>query len=143
MYGTNYGAYPYQQNGAYGYSGYSTPAYQPPQQVQQQPINTNKMYANGIEDVRCRQLPANSDFIFLDNDKPIIYRKTTDATGKMNIEMFKIIPYEEEEKKVQPTMNPADYVSVEDFRRLEQQFNELRASLSKDEPAKATPKKTI
>lgn len=141
MYGTNYGGYPYPPNASYGSYGYTAPAYQPSQQVQQS-ANTNKMYATGIEDVRCRQLPANSDFIFLDNDKPIIYRKTTDATGKMNVEMFKIVPYEEEAKP-QQVMDPSNYVSVEDFRRLEQQFNELRDSLSKDEPAKATTKKTI
>jgi anthranilate/para-aminobenzoate synthase component I len=146
IYGTpNYGAYPYQQNGAYGYTGYSAPMYQqtaPQPSVQPQTVNTNKMYATGLEDVRCRQLPVNSDYIFLDNDKPLIYRKTTDATGKMNIEVFKIVPYQEEEKPKQE-IDLSNYVSREDFRRLEQQFDELRESINKGESAKATPKKTV
>ena len=73
-FGSNpYGGYPY-QNSYYG-AGYSNPVYQPP--VQQAQSNTNKLYVNGIEDVRLRNLPNNSDYIFLDNDKPLIYRKTT------------------------------------------------------------------
>ena len=136
MYGMSYGGYPYPQNASYGAYGYTTPVYQQPQQVQQS-VNTNKMYTTGIEDVRCRQLPANSDYIFLDNDKPLVYRKTTDATGKMNIEVFKIVPYEEEAKPQPADIDLSGYVSVEDFRRLERQFEELKESF-----AKSTSKKT-
>lgn len=141
MYGqNNYGGYPY-QSGSYGYGGYSAPVYQQPQNTIQQPVNTNKIYVNGIEDVRCRQIPAGSDYIFLDNDKPLIYRKTTDATGKMDIQVFKITPYQEEEKP-QPEIDLSNFVSVEDFRRLEQQFNELRESI-KAESSKSPAKKTV
>lgn len=127
--------------GQNNYGGYSAPVYQQPQNTIQQPVNTNKIYVNGIEDVRCRQIPAGSDYIFLDNDKPLIYRKTTDATGKMDIQVFKITPYQEEEKP-QPEIDLSNFVSVEDFRRLEQQFNELRESL-KAEPSKSPAKKTV
>ncbi len=133
-------------NGYSGYSGYNPYSYVPPYQQPstpqpQQAINTNKIYVNGIEDVRCRQLPAGSDYIFLDNDKPLIYRKTTDATGKMDVQVFKITPYQEEEK-VQPTVDLSNFVSVEDFRRLEKQFEEFRESL-KSEQTKPATKKTV
>lgn len=144
--GNNCGGYPYYQTGSYYGGGYTTPMYQqssPQPSVQpQQSINTNKIYVNGVEDVRCRQLPAGSDFIFLDNDKPLIYRKTTDSTGKMDVQVFKITPYQEEEKP-QPSIDVSNFVSVEDFHKLEEQFNELRESL-KTEPAKSpSTKKTV
>ena len=129
--GNNYGAYPSYQGGSY-YPAYTSPVYQqnnPQPLVQpQQPVNTNKIYVSGIEDVRCRQLPAGSDYIFLDNDKPLIYRKTTDATGKMDVQVFKITPYQEEEK-VRPEIDLSKFVPIERFETLEKQFQELKESL--------------
>lgn len=129
----NYGGYP-----SY-YPAYTAPVYQQPspQAVQQPAINTNKIYATSIDDVRSRQLPANSDFIFLDNDKPLIYRKTTDATGKMDIQVFKITPYEEKET---PAVDLSGFVSVKDFERLEQQFMEFKKSFEKPDEPKTTKK---
>ena len=139
--GNSYGGYPSYQGGSY-YNGYTSPMYQQNNPQPQQTVNTNKIYVNGIEDARCRQIPAGSDYIFLDNDKPLIYRKTADATGKMDIQVFKIIPYQEEEKQ-QSNIDESNFVSVEDFRRLEQQFNDFRESL-KTEPAKSSSaKKTV
>ena len=62
--------------------------YAPTAQPQQQPpqMNTNKIYVTGIEDARARQLPPNSDFIFLDNDKPLLYRKTEMGRIKRTID---------------------------------------------------------
>lgn len=134
----NYVGYPSYQGGGY-YPGYTSPAYQQPtpQPVQQSATNTNKIYATGIEDVRSRQLPPNSDFIFLDNDKPLIYRKTTDSTGKMDIQVFKITPYEEKEAS---TVDLSAFVSIKDFERLEQQFIEFKQSFEKTEAPKAAKK---
>lgn len=114
----------------YSYTGYQNPYVQTTPQPQQMPVNTNKMYANGIEDVRCRQLPANSDYLFLDNDKPIVYRKTTDATGKMDIQMFKIVPYQEEEK---PSV---EYALAADLIDLKQEVEQLRDLIK--QPSKKT-----
>ena len=122
----NFGGYSYQPS-QYGYNGYTSPSYQQ-QAAQQTGVNTNKLYANGIEDVRFRQLPANSDYIFLDNDKPLVYRKTTDATGKTDIQVFKIVPYVEEEK-AQPEIDTSKFVPIDRFEALEKQFNELKNSL--------------
>ena len=106
------------QNGNY------TPTAQPQQQPQQPPqMNTNKIYVTGIEDARNRTLAPNSDYIFLDNDKPLLYRKTVDATGKMEIHTFKISEYNEEQEKkedipVAPQIDTSKFVSVKDFERL-------------------------
>lgn len=95
------------QNGNY------TPTAQPQQPPQ---MNTNKIYVTGIEDAKTRQLPANSDYIFLDNDKPLLYRKTVDATGKMEVKAFKISEYTETEAAPPaPPVDMSQYVSVKDF----------------------------
>ena len=86
-----------------------------PQQQQPAQMNTNKIYVTGIEDAKTRQLPANSDYIFLDNDKPLLYRKTVDATGKMEIKTFKISEYTETEAEAAPAVDMSQYVSVKDF----------------------------
>ena len=122
----NFGGYGYQP-GQYGYGGYTSPSYQQ-QNTQHNAVNTNKLYANGIEDVRFRQLPVNSDYIFLDNDKPLVYRKTTDGTGKTDIQVFKIVPYVEEEKAA-PEIDMSKFVPIDRFEALEKQFKELKESL--------------
>ena len=92
-----------------------TPNYAPQTQSAQQ-MNTNKIYVTGIEDAKTRQLPANSDYIFLDNDKPLLYRKTVDATGKMEVKAFKISEYTETEAAPPaPPVDMSQYVSVKDF----------------------------
>lgn len=91
-----------------------TPNYAPQTQSAQQ-MNTNKIYVTGIDDARARQLPPNSDYIFLDNDKPLLYRKTVDATGKMEIKAFKISEYTETEVPPAPAVDMSQYVSVKDF----------------------------
>lgn len=140
----NFGSYP-----SYSYSPYTpyAPAYspqtstQPPMQMPNGSINTNKIYATGIEDVRARQLPANSDYIFLDNDQPLIYRKTTDATGKMDIQVFKISPYTEEPRAQAPEIDMSAYVLRADFERLKEEFDGLKDTVNKSEKA-STQKKS-
>ena len=107
--------------------------YAPQTQPQQQPaqMNTNKIYVTGIDDARARQLPPNSDFIFLDNDKPLLYRKTVDATGKMEIKAFKISEYTETE--VAPASAPAvdmsQFVSVEEFKTVQTEMGRIKRTI--------------
>lgn len=100
--------------------GYPAPQ-SAPQQTAPAVTATNKIYVNGIEDVKNRQLPNNSDYIFLDNDKPLVYRKILDATGKMDVQVFKIEPI--------PASESADmtqYVLKSDFEELKKEIEKLR-----------------
>ena len=115
-----------QQNGNY------TPTAQPQQQPQQPPqMNTNKIYVTGIDDARARQLPPNSDFIFLDNDKPLLYRKTVDATGKMEIKAFKISEYTETEAEPAPApaVDMSQFVSVEEFKTVQTEMGRIKRTI--------------
>ena len=111
------------QNGNY------TPTAQPQQQTSQ--MNTNKIYETGIDDARARQLPPNSDFIFLDNDKPLLYRKTVDATGKMEIKAFKISEYTETEAAPAsaPAVDMSQFVSVEEFKNVQTEMGRIKRTI--------------
>ena len=104
--------------------------YAPQTPTQQQPaqMNTNKIYVTGIEDARTRQLPPNSDFIFLDNDKPLLYRKTVDATGKMEIKAFKISEYTETEAPA-PAVDMSQFVSVEEFKGVQAEMGRIKRTI--------------
>lgn len=107
--------------------------YAPQTQPQQQPaqMNTNKIYVTGIDDARARQLPPNSDFIFLDNDKPLLYRKTVDATGKMEIKAFKISEYTETEAAPAsaPAVDMSQFVSVEEFKNVQTEMGRIKRTI--------------
>ena len=143
--GNNYGGYmpystPYNgyNNNQGNYTGQVPFApqngnYAPTAQPQQQPpqMNTNKIYVTGIDDARARQLPPNSDFIFLDNDKPLLYRKTVDATGKMEIKAFKISEYTETEAApaAAPAVDLSQFVSVEEFKTVQTEMGRIKRTI--------------
>lgn len=82
---------------------------------------TNKIYVTGIDGARQYQLPNGSDYVFLDNDKAMIYRKTVDATGKMDVQAFDIIPHAE---PAQPTQS--EYALKSDLDALRKEIAALK-----------------
>lgn len=108
-------------NQSYGYTPNYAPYTQPPIPTQQS-TNTNKIFVNGIEDVRNRRLAPDSDFMFLDNDRPLLYQKTVDGKGQFEVKVFDIVPHKEE---TAPVNNP-DYVLRSDFEKLSSEFIELK-----------------
>ena len=85
-------------------------------------INTNKIFVNGIDDVKNRYLQNNSDMIFIDNDKPILYEKKVDAVGKMTIKKFSISEINDDIE-----IKNVEYVKLSDFEKLKAEFNEYKA----------------
>ena len=111
---------------------YAQPYTQPQQpQVQQAPTNTNKIYVVGIEDVRARALPQNSDFIFLDNDKPILYQKVVDSKGQFEVKAFTITPYSpQEQPKSEGTIDLSNYVKLNDLEPIKAELNAIKEKLA-------------
>lgn len=107
------------------YSGMN-PNYTP--QPVQQPVNTNKVYVSSIDDAKNRYLAPNSDYIFLDNDKPLLYRKVVDPTGKMEIQTFEIIPYTTKQESSE--LDCSKFVSSEEFNKFKQEFAELKNQIN-------------
>lgn len=106
----------------YGYPMQSQNPYQQQQtNPQQQQTFTNKIFVSGIEEVRNRQLPPNSEYIFLDNEKSIIYQKTVDAKGQFEVKSFDIVPHVESEEN-----QKCDFVSRDEFNALKDEFEKMR-----------------
>lgn len=112
----------------YGYpiNPYTNINTQPQQQIQTQ---TNKIYVNGIEDVRNRVLPSSSDYIFLDNDQPILYQKIVDSKGQFEVKAFSIIPYEPKSDTKQE-VDLSAYVKKSDLEPLQEEIKALKEKLS-------------
>ena len=107
------------------------------QQTQQQnqqssATNTNKIFVSSIDDVKSKSLPANSDFIFLDNDKPILYQKTVDSKGQFEVKAFEIHEIKPQEKKKEDnSINLSNYVTLTEFEALKGQIDELKNKITK------------
>ena len=119
-------SYPYSymqnQNFSYNPNMYSNP--------QPMATNTNKIYVNGVEDARNRPLPANSDFIMLDNDKPLLYQKIVDNKGQFEVKTFNISPYKPvEETNKQSSIDLSSYAKTDDLRAIESQINDLKQKI--------------
>ena len=113
---------------------YTAPV-QYPMQMQQMPAqnipnplpmtNTNKIFVNGVEDVRSRSLPQNSDYVFLDNDKPLLYQKVVDAKGQFEVKVFDITPHQDT-----PVETP-EYVLRADFDNVLVELTAIKDKLAK------------
>ena len=108
-------------NQSYGYTPNYAPYVQPPI-PNQQSTSTNKIFVNGIEDVRNRRLAPDSDYMFLDNDKPLLYQKTVDNKGQFEVKVFDIVPHKEEVTSV----DKPEYVLRSDFEKLSAELSELK-----------------
>ena len=135
MYGqNNYGA-PFYSGAPFFGNGFSSPAFQqqPNQQPQQvvQCVNTNKVYTTGIEDVRSKYLPPNSDYIFLDNDKPILYQKVVDGKGQFEVKAFSITPYSPQETtKNDSSVDLSAYAKQSDLEAIKGELEAIKGKLS-------------
>lgn len=120
----NYGFPTFQQPQPNQFGNYAqAPIFQQP--IQQQP-QSNIVYVNGIDDVKNRPLPPNSNYAFMDNDNPILYRKTVDAQGRMSVEVFDIVPHKET-----PVAQP-DYALKSDIEVLQKEIAKLRMEVTKE-----------
>ena len=102
------------------------PSVQPPQAV-----NTNKTYVSGIEDVRLRPLPPNSEFIFLDNEKSILYQKKVDSNGQFEVKAYEITEYNADTAPIaQPQVDLSGYVPRTEFEALQREIKALSDKIS-------------
>lgn len=103
-----------------------------PQNQQPSATNTNKIFVSSIDDVKSKPLSANSDFIFLDNDKPILYQKTVDSKGQFEVKAFEIHEIKPQEKqKEDNSINLSNYVTLTEFEALKGQIDELKNKITK------------
>lgn len=113
----------------YPFNPYSMPPQQQPVPSQ---VNTNKTFVSGIEDVRMRPLPPNSEFIFLDNEKSILYQKKVDANGQFEVKAYEITECNSDAaQQVQPQVDLSGYVPRSEFEALQSELKTLTDKISK------------
>lgn len=97
------------------------------QPVQQPQMNTNKVFVSGIEEVKMKMLPPNSEFIYLDNEKSILYQKTVDNTGHFEVKAFDITEHKEQKSlENSQVIDSQAFVNRKDFDDLKAEFTALR-----------------
>ena len=138
MFGNNYFTSMPTATQPYGYpiapypqGQYSVPSAQ--SATPQQPtMNTNKIYVSGIDDVKSRVLPFNSDMVFIDNDKPLIYQKVVDGKGQFEIKTFTITPYTPQESaKETPSIDLSGYAKKDDLGAISGEIKALKEQVNK------------
>lgn len=103
----------------FGYS-FNYNAVQPTQN--QQPIMSNKIVVDSIEDVQNYYVPFGGSIIFLHKSQPIMYCKTVDNKGTCIIKTYDITEHIQEDP----------YVSKKDFAVLQEQILELKKLITND-----------
>lgn len=117
----------------YGYAFSQNPYQQQyPPQPQQPTINTNKTYVSGIEDVKLYRLPPNSEYIFLDNDKSILYQKKVDGNGQFEVKAYEITECNADTATVaQQSIDLSNYVPRNEFTAIQDEIKALNEKISK------------
>lgn len=108
----------------YPFNPYSAPQ----QQSVPSQVNTNKTFVSGIEDVRMRPLPPNSEFIFLDNEKSILYQKKVDANGQFEVKAYEITECSNDTAQ---QVDLSGYVPRSEFEALQGELKALTDKISK------------
>lgn len=116
----------------YGYSINSMPNYMQQAPQQQPTTSTNKIFVSGLEDVKGRYLPANSDMMFLDNDKPILYVKTVDNKGQFEVKSYSITEIQPDTATKQDVaIDLSAYATTSDLEALKEEMKNLRVQVAK------------
>lgn len=105
--------------------------FMPQAQPQQAQVNTNKIYVSGIEDAKMRMLPPNSEYVFLDNEKSILYQKKVDANGQFEVKAYTISEYKGDlGVQNQSAVDLSGYVPRAEFEALQAELKALNDKIA-------------
>ena len=117
------------------------------QPMQNIPPKTNKVFVLNKEAAGNALAEYNSDYVYFDQDNPILYNVVTDMQGKKTITMYKVEPYSEPVASTPAEIDTTQFVTQEQFKALEAQIAALKATPktvdSKPEVKKTEPKKEV
>lgn len=115
---------------------YSGGQFAPPQQQQQSTApaftNTNKIFVSGIDEVKSKPLPPNSDMLYVDNYNPLVYQKTVDSKGQFEVKVFDITPHEgKEEANGVGAVDLSAYAPKSELEALRREIKALKEQMAK------------
>ena len=137
-FGNNYAYNPYINPYASPYNPQPQPMMQNFQQ-QQQPMPQIQQTAqqsqqnifisvDGIEEVNRFYVAPNCAVDFIDKNLPCLYKKTADASGRTNVEVFDLFKRETENPHQKPAeADLSDFVKRDEITRLEERIAALEA----------------
>lgn len=106
---------------------------------QQQPIQqnippkTNKVFVMNKEAAGNAMAEFHSDYVYFDQDEPLLYNVVTDMQGKKTITTYRIEPYEPVNEPTTPAIDTSMFVTQEQFKALQEQLDALKTAPKKTE----------
>lgn len=82
-------------------------------------------YVNGIEGAKSFQVQPNQMVMLMDNDNPLVYKKTSNPYGQAGLEYFQLIPISEQDARNIITPPMPEYVLKSDFDKLMAKLDQL------------------
>lgn len=101
-------------------------SYPQPTQVQVQPV-TNKIYVTSLEDAMARFSNPNSIMEYTLQDESMKFEITTNAVGKKEYKVFKMVESKQEEKA--KSVDMSNYITIEQFNALQGKIKALEEAL--------------
>lgn len=105
---------------------YGYPQAQTQYQSQTQPV-TNKIYVTSLEDAMARFSNPNSIMEYTLQDESMKFEITTNAVGKKEYKVFKMVESKPEEKA--KSVDMSNYITIEQFNALQGKIKALEEAL--------------
>ena len=104
------------------------------QPIQQNiPPKTNKVFVMNKEAAGNAMAEFHSDYVYFDQDEPLLYNVVTDMQGKKTITTYRIEPYEPVNEPTTPAIDTSMFVTQEQFKALQDQLDALKPAPKKTE----------
>lgn len=91
---------------------------------------TSLIFVNGFNDVKDYIISLNSTIYFKDSNSDKIFIKSCDNTGKVSLKAYKLAEITENDNTT--TLKQEDFVKISDFKALQEDFNNLKALITKN-----------
>ena len=92
--------------------------------------NSNKIFVTSIEDALSRYAEPNSEMIYLNQDKPLLYEIKTDSQGRKMVNAYNITPSVEKSGAGAENADMSNYVTKTELEALRGQIKALEDKIN-------------
>lgn len=92
--------------------------------------NSNKIFVTSIDDALSRYADPNSEMIYLNQDKPLLYEVKTDSQGRKMVNTYNITPSVEKTGAGTANVDMSSYVTKTEFEALQGQIKALEDKIN-------------
>lgn len=91
---------------------------------------SNKIFVTSMDDALARYAEPNSEMIYLDQDKPVLYEVKTDFQGRKTINLYDLAPSANGAGVGGSKMDMTNYVTKNEFEALQAQIKALEEKIN-------------